>query len=281
MTQLEFEQIFEKIQEATQKESIQSLLPIVEHINNKYGLSITWDDNWERFSSREESVSKEKGTLWVFADQPRSPFQEEVRVYIHFQRDEFRDLDGAYAFGDAGCTSLVEVERKIEKWFEPRAQLSIFDYITQEKEVKEERMEQEKLKIILCEAGKEARVVEIEDSLKSFQNIVGGFIEEYAPFEDDVALICDDEGKMKRLPLNRAVRDEDNSIIDVIAGDFFICYAPIWSEKFLSLPEDLEKKYMEMFRWPEQIFLKNGKGVEAIKYNPDFRKQEVKNTRRI
>ena len=142
-------------------------------------------------------------------------------------------------------------------------------------------MEQEKLKVILCEAGKEARVIEIEDTLEAMQSTVGGMIEEFMPFEDDVAIVCNDEGKMLRMPLNRAVRNEDNSILDVIAGDFFICYAPMWSEKFLSLPEDLEKKYKEMFRWPEQIFLKNGKGVEAIKYNPDFRKQEVKNIRRI
>ena len=31
--------------------------------------------------------------------------------------------------------------------------------------------------------------------------------------------------------------------MDVIAGDFFICYAPIESEKFLSLPPELAEKY--------------------------------------
>ena len=37
------------------------------------------------------------------------------------------------------------------------------------------------------------------------QSLVEGDIEEYMPFEDEVAIICNDEGKMNGLPLNRAV----------------------------------------------------------------------------
>ena len=133
----------------------------------------------------------------------------------------------------------------------------------------------EKIKVILCKAGECAQIVEIEDSLESFQKIVEGMIEEYMPFEDDVAIVCNDEGKMLGLPLNRAIEDEDGRIMDIIAGDFFICYAPWESEKFLSLPTELAEKYKEKFYWPEQIFLKNGEGHKAIKYNPDYRKHEV------
>ena len=53
----------------------------------------------------------------------------------------------------------------------------------------------------------------------------GGLIDEYMPFEDDVALVCNDEGKMLGLPLNRAIEGEDGKIMDVICGDFFICQA--------------------------------------------------------
>ena len=132
------------------------------------------------------------------------------------------------------------------------------------------------INVLLCEAGKRARVVEMEDSLEAMQKMVGGLIEEYMPFEDDVALICNDEGKMRGLPLNRAIEGEDGKILDVIAGDFFICYAPVESERFLPLPPDLEEKYKEKFYWPEQIFMKNGEGLKAIKYNPEFREQEVR-----
>ena len=132
------------------------------------------------------------------------------------------------------------------------------------------------INVLLCEAGKRARVVEMEDSLEAMQKLVGGLIEEYMPFEDDVALICNDEGKMLGLPMNRAIPGEDGKIMDVICGDFFICYAPIESERFLSLPPELEEKYKEKFYWPEQIFLRNDKGLTAIKYNPEFREQEAR-----
>ena len=131
------------------------------------------------------------------------------------------------------------------------------------------------INVLLCKAGERAELVEIKDSLESFQEVVGGMIEEYMPFEDDVALVCNDEGKMLGLPLNRAIEGEDGKIMDVIAGDFFICYAPIESEKFLSLPPKLAEKYKEKFDWPEQIFLKNGEGLVAHKYNPEYRRQEV------
>ena len=132
------------------------------------------------------------------------------------------------------------------------------------------------INVLLCEAGKRARMVEMEDSLEAMQKLVGGLIEEYMPFEDDVALICNDEGKMLGLPMNRAIPGEDGKIMDVICGDFFICYAPIESERFLSLPPELEEKYKEKFYWPEQMFLRNDKGLTAIKYNPEFREQEAR-----
>ena len=135
------------------------------------------------------------------------------------------------------------------------------------------------INVLLCKAGERAELVEIKDSLESFQKMVGGLIEEYMPFEDDVALVCNDEGKMLGLPLNRAIEGEDGKIMDVICGDFFICYAPIESERFLSLPTELAEKYKEKFDWPEQIFMKNGEGLVAHKYNPDFRQHEVESLR--
>ena len=43
--------------------------------------------------------------------------------------------------------------------------------------------------------------------------------EEYMPFDDDVAIICNEEGKMRGLPLNRAVYVQDNDkkeMVDII-----------------------------------------------------------------
>ena len=127
--------------------------------------------------------------------------------------------------------------------------------------------ENEKISVILVEPNKLARRVEIEDKLVTLQKLVGGYIEEYMPFEDDIALIINEEGKLDGLPLNREVRNEDGEIIDIVAGPFLIAYAPIESENFLSLPADLERKYFNMFRMPEKFFRKDN-GFESIPFEP-------------
>ena len=99
------------------------------------------------------------------------------------------------------------------------------------------------------------------------QAVVGGDIEEYMPFEDEVAIICNEEGKIMGLPLNRAVYDDNKAMIEIMAGDFFIAYAPISSEKFLSLPDDMAKKYSEKFRYPENFFRTND-GIKAVPFKP-------------
>lgn len=225
----------------------------------------------------------------------------------------------------------------------------------------------ETISVLLIQPGKYPKPVEIKDSLEAMQTLVGGDIEEYMPFEDEAAIICNEEGKINGLPLNRAIYAEEEvdmrygemaqkfreaekngkhlngyivftedsftekyplesrsyivssdnkayrpnmsgysifgtsldgtdknvrldaymaaekggkdgwkiercyikerEMIEIIAGDFFICYAPVSSEKFLSLPPDLVKKYAEKFRYPE-IFARTDDGIKAIPYKP-------------
>ena len=125
-----------------------------------------------------------------------------------------------------------------------------------------------KMKVIMVETGRTAQIVEIGKGLKSMQNAVGGNIEAIYPFEDEVAIICNEEGKMCGLPLNRAIYAEDtNEMVEIIAGDFFIAYAPIDSEKFESLPKELEEKYLKKFKKPER-FIKLNNEIKAIPYTP-------------
>lgn len=134
------------------------------------------------------------------------------------------------------------------------------------------------INVIYVEPGKTARTIEMKDELSEMQKLVGGLIEEYMPFEDDVAIICNDEGKMNGMPLNRAITGEDGQLMDIIAGPFFIAYAPVESEKFLSMPKDLEEKYTAKFRQPEQFF-RTPAGIKAVKYEPETgpeRRQEAR-----
>ena len=145
--------------------------------------------------------------------------------------------------------------------------------------------ESKKLRVIVCRPLERAEVLEIDDDLDSMKEVVGGMIEEYMPFYDehdprveDVAIVCDDEGKLKHSQLNRAIRDNDGNIQDVIAGSFFICYAPIESENFESLPKDLEDRFMKEFEYPEMI-LRNEQGIDALKYDPGENHEQNRDAR--
>ena len=70
-------------------------------------------------------------------------------------------------------------------------------------------------------------------------------------FDDPVALICNEEAKLEGLPLNRALRDEDGNIYDIIAGTFFLCGAPADSEDFTSLTDEQLAHYTNRFRFIE------------------------------
>ena len=93
--------------------------------------------------------------------------------------------------------------------------------------------------ILLVSPGKAPRKITIKDTLDAMQRTVGGSIQAVYPFEEPVALICHEEGKLLRLPLNRALRSPDTGeIYDIIAGDFFLCAAPPDSEHFESLTDN-------------------------------------------
>ena len=135
-------------------------------------------------------------------------------------------------------------------------------------------MSDEKMKVLLVKPGEYARATEIGSDLESMQAAVGGWIEEYMPFEDDVALVCNEEGKMNGLDLNRAIYSEDGQMMDIIAGDFFVCYAPIESESFQSLPDNLMDKYEKKFRYPEQFF-RSEDGIKAVRFTPEVNEREA------
>lgn len=104
---------------------------------------------------------------------------------------------------------------------------------------------------------------QIDDNLEAEQQVVGGFIEMFCPYDDEVALICNEEGKIDGLPLNRAVRDDNGNILDVIAGTFFVCAVPSDSENFESLSPEQMVRYEKMFQHPEEFIILNGK-IEAF-----------------
>lgn len=125
----------------------------------------------------------------------------------------------------------------------------------------------EKISVIFVEPNKYPKMIEIEDTLEAMQEIVVGYIEEYMPFEDEVAIVCNEEGKVNGLPLNRAVYGKDKEILDIIAGKFFIAYAPAEAENFQNMPKELADKYLKEFKYPER-FYHTENGIEVKAYKP-------------
>lgn len=80
---------------------------------------------------------------------------------------------------------------------------------------------------MLIKPNARPEIVHIGTELEDMQAVVDGNIQEYQPFDDEAAVICNEEGKMYGLPLNRAIYDKDGEMIDIIAGTFFICDAPL------------------------------------------------------
>ena len=121
------------------------------------------------------------------------------------------------------------------------------------------------MRVIVVEPKKKPEVREIGDSLEAMQKIVGGLIEAVYPFDAPVALICNEEGKLLDLPLNRALRDDEGNVYDIISGTFFLCAAPPDSDRFTSLTDQQVKTFIERFDMPE-MFLNVGSELFVLPY---------------
>ena len=114
---------------------------------------------------------------------------------------------------------------------------------------------------LLCQNYK-AFLKEIKDDLESLQAVVGGLIQPLYPFRDNVALVCNDEGKMLGMPLNRALRDpKTGEIWDVIAGTFFIVGTE--RNEFVSLTDAQIRKYSALYQRPE-MFMQSDHGIIVL-----------------
>lgn len=115
----------------------------------------------------------------------------------------------------------------------------------------------EKMTVLVVEPQKTPYVKEIGTGLEAMQKAVGGYIQAAYPWDEPVALICGEESKFNGEPLNRALRDEDGHIYDIVAGTFII--TGLGKENFCSLADEHIRKFTEHFRIPEMFMKIDGK----------------------
>jgi len=138
--------------------------------------------------------------------------------------------------------------------------------MSKDKEKNELEDNKETIRVVYCEPGRLARTIEIGTELVDLQHAVGGgLIEPYYPFEEEVCIVCNDEGKFNGMRPCRAVYGEDGKMMDIIFGPFFICDCS--GEDFASLSDEQLERYANQFRYPENYLRINGE-IKAIKYDP-------------
>ena len=87
------------------------------------------------------------------------------------------------------------------------------------------------IRVIFKEPGKTAEVREIPNTLEALQEAVGGYIETMT-FTSDCAVIVNEEGKLRGLPVNFGF------LGDVLVGN--VLFVGVDGEEFCSLSEPAE-----------------------------------------
>lgn len=101
------------------------------------------------------------------------------------------------------------------------------------------------MRVLIVKPNEHPMQKDINNDLKTLQSIVGGYMEVIYPFHDTAGLICNEDGKILKLPLNRTIRDEDGRVLDIISGDFII--VGISESDFCDLTDEQIKEYTTMF----------------------------------
>ena len=86
------------------------------------------------------------------------------------------------------------------------------------------------INVLVVEPGKAPRPAKVKNTLETFSEIVGGPVEAGCYLPQRVMLICQENGKQRGLPPNRANPRAGN----YIAGTFLLC--GFEDDSFISLP---------------------------------------------
>ena len=130
----------------------------------------------------------------------------------------------------------------------------------------------DKLDVLIIRPEEYPEKMTIDNTLEAMQGVVGGLIEPVYPFDDPVALVVNDEGRILGLPLNRALTDNDGKPYEILCGNILVVGLTedeFGEETFGSLSQELMDKYEKKFHQPE-MFIKIGREIH-VRTIPDER----------
>ena len=127
-----------------------------------------------------------------------------------------------------------------------------------------------KIKAYFIPAGYQGYFSDIENSLEAKQKYVGGLIQVVSL--DDVDIIINDEGKLMGLPVNRAIVDDDENVLDVIVGDIICLRHDDDEGEFRSILENDLQTITKYLRPCKIIGVRDGYTIVALLPEKDLKK---------
>ena len=97
------------------------------------------------------------------------------------------------------------------------------------------------------------------------QETVGGLIQAIYPFEEEVAVVCNEEGILLGMPFNRSMEGGYGGVF----GTFFVC--GLGEEDFCSLTPEQMETYRRKFRHAEILLGIRGNDPVTLKVQPKQR----------
>ena len=98
------------------------------------------------------------------------------------------------------------------------------------------------------------------NGLHEEQAVVGGLIQPIYPYEEAVAIVCNEEGLINGLPFNRSVPGGYGGVF----GTFFIC--GLGEENFTSLTSEQIKRFKKEFSKAEMLIGVDGDQLITLKF---------------
>ena len=117
------------------------------------------------------------------------------------------------------------------------------------------------MNVLVVEPGMAPYEKEV-NGLKEMQATVGGLITVIYPYEEQVAIVSNDESILEGMPFNRSVEGGYGGIF----GTFFVC--GLGEEDFCSLPPEQMERFKKKFHQAEILVGAKGNTPITLKVDP-------------
>ena len=129
--------------------------------------------------------------------------------------------------------------------------------------------EKEEIRVVLVYPGEEAKIVDIDATDASFEDLTGGIvgIREYG--DEMTRMVYSRYGQEMGMTTNRLIFKGPNSV-EAVQGPFFVCSSRY--SAYESLPVELQRKLMAELKYPQR-FQKAANSIIAKPFVPKHKKK--------